>query len=191
MGALKAAARPAAAPMGANRRRRRRERRRLRGRSWRRRRRRSAARIFRTEGVAAARAKAEVRNLPMTVRTGNVAVVDIEGGLGLIDAAAAGRREEHDNQGGDDESGNTWGTGEAELAGRGASRGSGGEPLDGDAESDTSRPERTPMKMERTRKRRSSRVGAMRSMVAAEGSAALAPTAMDQRWPRLPAKVRR
>ena len=122
MGALKAAARPAAAPMGAK----------------------TAeacsgeteaaadergdagadleGRIFRAERVAAADGEGGEQEFADHSTGRDVAVVDVEGGLGLVDAAAADLREDVASQQRDDDAGERWNDDEAELmrSGRGA-----------------------------------------------------------------------
>src|SRR5581483_10201029 len=61
--------------------------------------------IFRTEGVSAADGKRRGDELPDDGAKGNGAVVDVDGGLGLIDAAAASAREEAHHQKRDEQSG--------------------------------------------------------------------------------------
>ena len=104
IGALKAAASPAAAPMGAKTRRRSRDspKRRLMSDA-------TPAPIC-SEGSSGPSEKplpmasAESRNLPTTVRTGDVSVADVESSLGLVDAAAACLRKDVAHQQSDDQS---------------------------------------------------------------------------------------
>jgi hypothetical protein len=97
-------------------------------------------RIFRAEGVSGADSEGSAEKFSDCGAEGDVAIEDVEGGLGLVDATAADSGKNVQNQYGDDESGER-GDDDDPQAVRLWERAEQGEmgPVDGKAEADDGR----------------------------------------------------